>query len=50
MLHVHQVLQMHQELNPTWHMGLSTALQVCLAQVTGSYWMGGRSGLSFRGV
>ena len=26
------------------------ALQVCLAQVTGSYWMGGRSGLSFSGV
>ena len=32
----------------TWHIGLRTALQVCLAQVTGSYWIGGRSGLSWR--
>ncbi len=34
----------------TWHIGLRTALQDCLAQVTGSYWIGGRSVLSFRGV
>ena len=32
----------------TWHMGLRTALQVCLAQVTGSYWIGGKSGRSFK--
>ncbi len=34
----------------TWHIGLSTALQDCLAQCTGSYCMGGRSGLSLSGV
>ena len=33
----------------TWHIGLRTALQVCLAQVTGSYWIGGKSGRSWKG-
>jgi len=37
-------------LKSTWHMGLRMALQVCLAHITGSYWIGGRSVLSFKGV
>merc|ERR550519_936568 len=46
-----QKLQTHNfARKSTWHIGLRTALQVCLAQVTGSYWIGGKSGRSLRGV
>ena len=31
-------------------MGLRMALQLALAHMTGSYWMGGRSALSLSGV
>ena len=31
-------------------MGLRIALQLALVHMTGSYWMGGRSGRSFSGV
>jgi len=34
----------------TWQIGFKMALQVALLQATGSYKMGGKSGLSFRGV
>lgn len=33
-----------------YHKGFKTARQVVLLHRTGSYWMGGKSGLSFRGV
>ena len=46
-----QKLQTHNfALKSTWHIGFKMALQLALAQRTGSYWIGGRSGLSFRGV
>ena len=40
-LHTHSLA-----LKSTWHMGLRIALQFWRAHMTGSYWMGGRSGLS----
>ena len=46
-----QKLQTHNfALKSTWHIGFKIALQLALAQRTGSYWIGGRSGLSLRGV
>lgn len=39
-----------QESRSAYHRGLSTARQVARLHRTGSYWMGGRSGRSFKGV
>lgn len=40
----------HQFFCVTNHSGLSTALQLARLHRTGSYWTGGRSGLSLSGV